>query len=43
MDRNEIPDDDYNAILQQIFQDNPEAIVTTEENIMLVGPRANIS
>ena len=43
MDVGEVPEDDYNAIIHQIFQENPAAIVTTEENIILAGPQANIS
>ena len=43
MDLGEIPKDDYNAIIHQIFQENPAAIVTTDENIITAGPETNIS
>ena len=43
MDFGEIPEDDYNAIIHQIFQENPAAIVTTAENIIIAGPETKIS
>ena len=43
MDLGEVPEDDYNAIIHQIFQENPAAIVTTAENIIIAGPETKIS
>ena len=39
----EVPEDDYNAIIHQIFQENPAAIVTTAKNIIIAGPETKIS